>query len=78
MTEEAQAVLRKALRLDIDDRALLAAELLASMDSEESDQVEKAWAEEIDSRVQSAKAGGVPFSSWEDVEDRLHKRYFCE
>lgn len=70
MTSRAQAVLRDALNLAIDERADLAAELLASLDGEGSEDpaaVEEAWAKEIERRarrVLSGESHGIP---WEEV-----------
>jgi hypothetical protein len=47
VTEAARKVLEEALTLEADERASLAAELLASLQEHEQD-VQKAWAEEIE------------------------------
>jgi hypothetical protein len=47
MTDRAEAVLREALTLPVEERADVAAELLASLDDEPTEdlaEVEKAWA----------------------------------
>ena len=73
MTSRAQELLREALSLPIDERADVAAELLASLDdvgSEDVAKVEAAWAAEIERRARRVMAGesaGVP---WEDVRRR--------
>jgi putative addiction module component (TIGR02574 family) len=72
MTDRAQAVLREALALPLEERADVAAELLASLDGAEPDvaDVEAAWAAEIETRARRALAGdslGIP---WEDVRRR--------
>lgn len=59
MTSRAQAVLRDALDLPVDERADLAAELLASLDadgSEDQAAVEEAWAKEIERRARAESA----------------------
>ena len=81
MTSRAQDVLREALTLALDERADVAAELLASLDeaaAERPADVEAAWAAEIERRARRALAdesGGVP---WNDVrrhaEADLRKR----
>lgn len=53
MTEAARKILHEALTLDADERASLAAELLASLQEREQD-VEKAWAAEIERRSRDA------------------------
>jgi putative addiction module component (TIGR02574 family) len=73
MTSRAQHVLREALALPLDERADVAAELLASLDDAAAEQpadVEAAWAAEIERRARRALAdesGGVP---WDDVRRR--------
>lgn len=73
MTSRAQDVLREALALPLDERAGVAAELLASLDdaaAERPADVEAAWAVEIERRARRALAdesGGVP---WDDVRRR--------
>ena len=73
MSSRAQAVLREALALPIAERANVAAELLASLDDAETEnlaEVEAAWAAAIERRARRVMAGesaGVP---WEDVRRR--------
>jgi putative addiction module component (TIGR02574 family) len=73
MTSRAQDVLREALTLPLDERADVAAELLASLDeaaAERPADVEAAWASEIERRARRALAdesGGVP---WDDARRR--------
>jgi putative addiction module component (TIGR02574 family) len=73
MTSRAQDVLREALALPLDERADVAAELLASLDdaaAEHPADVEVAWAAEIERRARRALAdesGGV---AWDDVRRR--------
>jgi hypothetical protein len=54
MTKDATRLLEDALRLDADERAQLAEELLASLDDVE-DEVESAWAAEIARRAADAR-----------------------
>ena len=72
MTDRAQALLREALALPIDERADVAAELLASLDGTETDlaEVEAAWASEIERRARRVLAGDSSGSPWEDVRRR--------
>lgn len=68
MTEQARAILTAALRLTIDERAQLAAELLASLDGEPAEATETAWAVEIERRLRRLEQGsrGRP---WQEVFD---------
>ena len=62
MTSRAQDLLREALTLPINERADVAAELLASPDdagAEDPTEVEAAWAAEIERRAGRAIAGNL-------------------
>lgn len=50
---DVEKVLAQALTLPVNERAALAAELLASLDAEQDD-VQAAWAAEITNRLQDA------------------------
>ena len=72
MTDRAQALLREALALPPEERADVAAELLASLDGAEPDvaDVEAAWAAEIETRARRVLAGDSSGIPWEDVRRR--------
>ena len=72
MTSRAQELLREALALPADERADVAAELLASLDDSETDiaDVEASWAAEIEKRARRVLAGESQGVSWEDVRRR--------
>ena len=57
MTHEASRLLEEALQLNVEDRAKMAAQLLASLDEQQED-VREAWAAEIKRRL--AEADGEP------------------
>jgi putative addiction module component (TIGR02574 family) len=63
MITNAQRLLADALTLPANDRAELAAELLASLDEMEAD-VEAAWAEEISRRAADARANPHDDEDW--------------
>jgi putative addiction module component (TIGR02574 family) len=73
MTKAAEAVLAEALRLDVRARAVLAAELLASLDGPADARAEQAWEAEIRRRVEALEAGTEPLESWDDVKRRIEK-----
>jgi putative addiction module component (TIGR02574 family) len=73
MTKAAEAVLADALRLDLDARAEVAAELLASLDGPADLGAEAAWAVEIERRVAAIEAGTAKLEPWEDVKRRIEK-----
>ena len=73
MSSRAQEVLREALALSVEERADVAAELLARLD-DAPPEVEGAWAREIERRarrVMSCESAGEP---WEDVRARVIRR----
>ena len=73
MTKAAQAVLADALRLDLDARAELAAELLASLNGPQDSDAEAAWAREIERRVAAIEAGTAELEPWKDVKRRIER-----
>ncbi len=71
MTKATEAVLANALRLGPDERAELAAELLASLDGPSDPDAEAAWAVEIKRRIQAIEDGTVELERWQDVKRRI-------
>ncbi len=78
MSKTGQEVLHEALQLNLADRAELAAELLASLDGEPDEDVETAWAAEVERRAARARSdqdGGRPWAEVRDqIRDALSKR----
>ena len=77
MSDRAQALLREALTLPVDERAEVAAELLASLDDstvEDPAAVQAAWAKEIERRAHRVLAGESAGEPWEEVRDRITRR----
>ena len=72
MTQRAQELLREALTLPADQRADVAAQLLASLDDEAvaTEDIEAAWAVEIEKRARRVLAGQSEGIPWEDVRRR--------
>ena len=73
MTSRAQDVLREALALPLDERADVAAELLASLEDAAADRpagVEAAWVAEIERRARRALADESGGLAWDDVRRR--------
>jgi putative addiction module component (TIGR02574 family) len=76
MTERSQALLREALKLPSEERADVAAELLASLDEPEAEDaaaVQAAWATEIERRARRVLAGESAGEPWENVRDRISR-----
>jgi putative addiction module component (TIGR02574 family) len=76
MSNRAQELLREALTLSPDERADVAAELLASLDepSENPAEVEAAWAAEIERRARRVLSGASAGEPWADVRNRIARR----
>ena len=70
MSKTGQKVLDEALQLELSERAELAAELLASLDGEPDEDVEAAWAAEVERRAARARAGEDPGRPWTEARDR--------
>ena len=73
MTRAAQAVLAEALKLELDARAELATELLASLDGPSDPDAEASWAIEIERRVAAIEAGTGQLEPWDDVKRRIER-----
>ncbi len=73
MTKATKAVLADALRLREDERAELAAELLASLDGPTDPDAEAAWETEIRRRVDAIDAGAMEFEPWDALKQRIEK-----
>ncbi len=69
MTKTGQKVFGDALRLELSERAELAAELLASLDGEPDADVEAAWAVEIERRAARARSGEDAGRLWTEARD---------
>jgi putative addiction module component (TIGR02574 family) len=67
---DATKLLEEAMNLPLDERARLAEELLASLDEKEED-VEAAWAAEIQRRAQEVRDGSAPGEEWRNVLRRI-------
>jgi len=73
MSKTIEAVLADALQLDIAERAALAAELIASLDGPPDEDVEAAWAAELERRVAAIDAGTMKLEPWSDVKRRIEQ-----
>jgi putative addiction module component (TIGR02574 family) len=74
MTSRATQLLRDALELATEERAAVAAELLAGLDSSEphdAADIEAAWSQEIERRVQRVLSGESAGTPWEEVRRRI-------
>lgn len=69
-------VIKDALRLHPADRAKLIDALYASMESRELQAVEKAWAQEAESRLDAFQNDNIDSQSWDDLKDNFKKREY--
>lgn len=77
MTQRAETILREALALPVDDRARVAAELVASLEdvsAEDAASVEAAWALEIERRARRVLSGESAGESWDTVRERTARK----
>lgn len=65
---------KEASELSEKDRADLAGLLIESLEGEPDEDVEAAWAAEIERRVAEVEAGSVKTIPWEEVRQRLLDR----
>jgi putative addiction module component (TIGR02574 family) len=66
-----EALLQEVLKLPVDERADVAAELLASLESlptAEPGEIEREWGAEIERRARRVLAGESPGVPWEEVK----------
>jgi putative addiction module component (TIGR02574 family) len=74
MTALAEQVLKDALSLPPVDRAEIIERLFRSFDSSADRKVDRAWAEEVESRIDGYDQGKIGASSAEDVMGRINRR----
>jgi putative addiction module component (TIGR02574 family) len=78
MSAKSDSVRDEALKLPEQERARLAADLLASLDGEAEDGVEEAWSAEVERRKGEVERGEARLVPWEqvkaDVEAALKQR----
>ncbi|MEO8379305.1 MAG: addiction module protein [Acidobacteriota bacterium] len=76
MERTATQVLNEALELPERDRAEVAAKLIQSLDRGSEENVDAAWAAEIERRCRDRDAGRTTGSDWEDVRQRIEREIF--
>ncbi len=73
MGKAAKKLLHEALGLPTEERAELAAELIASLDGPADAEVEAAWAAEIERRAAKVLSGESQGTPWEEVRRRVER-----
>lgn len=76
MTENTSTVLREALALPADERAQVAADLIASLDEEgdDAEAVETAWAREVERRARQILRDPSSGEDWDTTRERIAGR----
>lgn len=74
MTRPAKEIVNAAIKLDESDRLQLVEELLASLDTDNDDDIDTAWAAEIEKRSREIKRGVVSPIPWSVVKAQARKR----
>jgi putative addiction module component (TIGR02574 family) len=74
MSSTAESILGTALTLPPNERARIAAELIASLDEGEDAGVEAAWATEIERRIAEVESGEAETSTWEETRSRIRSK----
>lgn len=73
MSTSAEEVLKEALQLSENERARVAAELLASLDPDIETRDGESWIAEVERRAKAAIAG-VGGTTWDDTRTRVEER----
>ena len=72
MTDAANKILKKALRLDEAERARIAGELLSSLEDTD-EQVHETWAREIQRRAAEARVVDAGEEDWRSVLNEIER-----
>lgn len=73
MTHAAEEFLAVALDLPKHDRAEIAARLLESLDTADQDDVDEAWAREIERRCAALDSGEAVTSDWDEFRKHIER-----
>lgn len=73
MNTVVESILAQAMQMPAQDRAIIAERLISSLDTETDWDVEIAWQQEVQRRVDEAERGEVVCLPWEQVLQRLRK-----
>lgn len=74
MNTESENILRSALALSESERAEIAAWLIDSLDASADEDVDAAWAAEIQRRIESIDKGEVKLVPWDEVMREMRER----
>ena len=76
MTDTASTLLKQVLDLPEHDRAEIANRLLESLEKEIDEDVDGAWAREIERRCAALDSGEAVTSDWNDFRARIEREVF--
>jgi putative addiction module component (TIGR02574 family) len=68
-------ILKAAKGLSLDDRMDVAEELFAGLGADEREEIGRAWADEIESRVDDLEKGRVKPVSADEVFEQIRKKH---
>ena len=74
MGRQAAQIFAEALELEVDERAELASQMIASIDGAPDHDADHAWATEIERRANRAISGESQGSDWEQVRSRIQAK----
>jgi putative addiction module component (TIGR02574 family) len=74
MTRPARELVNAAIKLDESERVKIVEEILASLEPDTDDDVDAAWAAEVERRSQQIKKRVVRPVSWTEVKSQARKR----
>ncbi len=76
MTDTATTLLEQVLNLPEHDRAEIVNRLLESLESQVDDDVDEAWAQEIERRCAALDSGEAVTSDWNEFRARIERDVF--
>jgi putative addiction module component (TIGR02574 family) len=74
-TNSYKEIMNAAMTLSPDEREMLAEDLIASLDAEDQETIDRLWAEEAERRNKEIEDGVVRAIPGEEVMRRLRSRY---
>ncbi|MBI4691402.1 MAG: addiction module protein [Nitrospirae bacterium] len=74
MSKSVKVVLREAMQLSEEDRAQLVDELLMTLEVEKDNDVDAAWAREVEKRATELSKGTVLPIAWNEVKKTARER----
>ena len=74
MTRVAKDIVKAAIQLSESERVQVVEQLLVSLESATDENVDAAWAAEIERRSREIKEGAVHLIPWEEVKSRARER----